>query len=83
MRFDKARLVGVGAALAAPLMFVATNVHAAANGTLISAATTTAQEVSDNILGAAPYVVPIVALILALTMVIRWVFGLLRRTTGR
>lgn len=79
----KVRVAGATAAATSLFALVATNAHAAATGSLISAATSTAQEVQDNILGASPYVLPIIAVILALTMVIRWVFGLLRRTVGR
>jgi len=76
-----AKVVGLGLAL--PLGFVALNVFAAADATLVNAATSTAQTVSDNILGAAVYVIPIIAVVFALGMVIRWVFGLLRRSAGR
>jgi len=79
----KARLRFAGVALAVPAALMATNVFAAADSTLIGAATSTAQTVSDNVLGAAPYVIPIIAVLLALGMVIRWVFGLLRRSVGR
>lgn len=80
--FDTARsriAVGVGASVPV-LLALATNVHAAADAQLVSAATTTAQAVSDNVLGAATYVIPIIAVLFALGMVVRWVFGLLRRS---
>jgi len=79
----RARVAAIGSAIAAPLALLSVSVHAAADAQLLNAATTTAQTVSDNVLGAAVYVVPIIAVLLGLGIVIRWVMGLLRRSTGR
>jgi len=76
----KGRLRIVGLSLVAPAALIAPSVFAAADATLVTAATSTAQTVQDNVLGAAPIVIPIIAVILALGLVIRWVFGMLRRS---